>query len=217
MCYTKFDTIVVYIINLIGCYLLFNSNDGSSNNDHKIIALFLLFVGQMQIFDYIFWTNPDCNQMNKIGTKLAILFNHLQPIVLLYLQKTFGYQESDTTHWLKHVYVAVIIIYSIFALYQVECTGRSKKTNIVEWKWNYLVGFQFVYLLFIGFLLVLSLQFKTTFYKYVFITVILTTFLSGFFKPILNESTGRAWCYYAAFTPLIIFLLSMIRKRYEKD
>jgi hypothetical protein len=215
MCYTKFDTIIVYIINLISCILLLYSNKKvSSNSDHKIIALFLLFVGQMQIFDYIFWTNPECNSMNKIGTKLAIIFNHLQPIVFLYLQKMYGYPESFITQWMKRMYITIIVVYSIFALYQVECTGRSKKTNIVAWDWNYLPGYQFVYLLFVGFLIVLSTQFKTKFYRLISAIVILTTFITGYLKPILNESAGRAWCYYAAFTPLIIFILDMIGRRY---
>ena len=215
MCYTKFDTIVVYIINFIVCILLFYSNKGvSSNNDHKIIALFLLFVGQMQIFDYIFWTNPECTNMNKIGTKLAIIFNHLQPIVLLYLQKTYGYPESTVTNWMKRMYITIIVIYSIYALYQVECTGRSKKTNIVVWEWNFLPGSRFVYLLFVGFLIVLASQYKTKFYRIISIIVILTTLIAGFIKPGLNESAGRAWCYYAAFTPLIIFILDMIGRQY---
>jgi hypothetical protein len=215
MCYTKFDTIIVYIINFLACGLLFYSNkDISTNNDRKIIALFLLFVGQMQLFDYIFWTNPECNIENKIGTKLAIIFNHLQPIVLLYLQKTYGYPELVITTWMKRVYITIIIVYSIYALYQVKCTSRSKTTNIVVWEWNYLPGCQFVYLLFLGFLLVLSLQFKTKFYRFMSIIVILTTLIAGFLKPILNESAGRLWCYYAALTPLIIFILDIIGRKY---
>lgn len=217
MCYTKFDTIIVYIINLISCILLYSNKKVSSNSDHKIIALFLLFVGQMQIFDYIFWTNPECNSMNKIGTKLAIIFNHLQPVVFLYLQKMYGYTELAITLWMKRMYITIIIIYSIFALYQVECTGRSKKTNIVAWDWNYLPGYQFVYLLFVGFLIVLSTQFKTKFYRVISAIVIITTFITGYLKPVLNESAGRAWCYYAAFTPLIIFILDMIGRRYAPD
>lgn len=209
------DTVTVYIINLISCILLFYSNTSVSNNsDHKIIALFLLFVGQMQLFDYIFWTNPECNIMNKIGTKLAIIFNHLQPIVFIYLQKMYGYQESVINIWMKRIYVTIIVIYSIYALYQVKCTGRSKKTNIVVWKWNYLPGSMVIYLLFTIFLISVSSHFKTKFYRLLSMIVILTTLIAGFFKPVLNESAGRLWCYYAAFTPLIILILDKIGRHF---
>lgn len=209
------DTVTVYIINFISCILLFYSNSSVSNNsDHKIIALFLLFVGQMQLFDYIFWTNPECNIMNKIGTKLAIIFNHLQPIVFIYLQKMYGYQESVINIWMKRIYVTIIVIYSIYALYQVKCTGRSKKTNIVVWKWNYLPGSMVIYLLFTIFLISVSSHFKTKFYRLLSMIVILTTLIAGFFKPVLNESAGRLWCYYAAFTPLIILILDKIGRHF---
>ena len=92
MCYTAKDSLNAYVINFISSILLYKY---SNSNDMKILALFLLFVGQMQLFDYLFWVNLKCNKINKLVTKLAIIFNHLQPIVLFLLINYYGYNQSS--------------------------------------------------------------------------------------------------------------------------
>ena len=58
MCITSFDSLLVYVVNIISTYLLYNFG---GTDDAKVSALFLLFVGQMQIFDYIFWNTDKRN------------------------------------------------------------------------------------------------------------------------------------------------------------
>ena len=48
MCYSAQNSLNAYIINFVSSLLLFNY---SSYNQIKIIALFFIFVGQMQFFD----------------------------------------------------------------------------------------------------------------------------------------------------------------------
>ena len=48
----------------------------------------------MQLFNYIFWKNQKYNNINKITTKIAILFNHLQPIILILLQYIYKFKLS---------------------------------------------------------------------------------------------------------------------------
>jgi hypothetical protein len=49
---------------------------------HKILGLFFGFVGLMQLYDWIFWDNNTRNKVNFVFTKIAMITNHLQPIVL---------------------------------------------------------------------------------------------------------------------------------------
>ena len=88
MCYTSKDSLIAYIIGTVSnIYLFYNSR----NSDEKVISIFFLFVSQMQLFDYLFWKNKECKKNNKLITKFAIIFNHLQPVVLFLLLKYFKY------------------------------------------------------------------------------------------------------------------------------
>jgi hypothetical protein len=49
MCYTANDSLLGYIINSILSILLYNI---AHDAQYKVMALFLLFVGQMQILDF---------------------------------------------------------------------------------------------------------------------------------------------------------------------
>ena len=110
MCITSFDSILVYFVNIVSTYILYNFGGTA---DAKVSALFLLFVGQMQIFDYIFWNTEKCSTINVLTTKLAILFNHFQPMLLYYLMQYYGMTMSRLSTILKSIYIYAATIYSI--------------------------------------------------------------------------------------------------------
>ena len=89
MCYTSKDSLYNYLINISVCFILYIYG----NKEIKLISLFLLFVGQMQIFDYLFFNVSD--KINYIITKVATIFNHLQPIVLSLLFYYYGFKQSN--------------------------------------------------------------------------------------------------------------------------
>jgi hypothetical protein len=202
MCYTANDSLLGYIINSISSILLYNiSNDAQ----YKVIALFLLFVGQMQIFDFTFWKNQSCNTPNKIATKLAITFNHLQPIVLLLLQGFYGFKQSALSLIIFAFYIIFGVFYNIEAFSEIKCT--LPVNGIMKWKWNDLDGKDFYYFFFIAYLAVASFNFKDTSFKiFGAIVTVLTIFVASK-TPILNISLGRIWCYYAALMPLAFIAL----------
>lgn len=199
MCITSFDSLLVYGVNIVSTYLLYYFG---GTEDAKVSALFLLFVGQMQIFDYIFWNSDKCSPLNKITTKIAILFNHFQPILLFYLMQYYGMTMSRLSSFLKSIYIYAATIYSILALYKVKCTGISEKTGIIYWEWNFMPYNKLFYLLFIIFMISTVHNFNDKKYSYFLTFLLVSTYIIGHFKPILNETTGRIWCYYAAILPL---------------
>lgn len=198
MCYTANDSLLGYIINSISSILLYNISNDPQN---KVMALFLLFVGQMQIFDFIFWKNQSCNLLNKITTKLAISFNHLQPIMLYLLQTVYGFKQSSLSLIILGLYILFGLFYNYEAFNEVRYTIPVK--GIMKWKWNLLPGMDLYYFFFIAYLVVASFNFKNFTFQIVSLLVSLLTIIVAHKTPILNISIGRIWCYYAAFMPLV--------------
>jgi hypothetical protein len=202
MCYTANDSLLGYIINSISSILLYNiSNDAQ----YKVMALFLLFVGQMQIFDFSFWKNQSCNSLNQIATKLAIAFNHLQPIILFLLQTLYGFKQSPLSLTILLFYIVFGLFYNFAAFKEINCTLPIN--GIMKWKWNHLPGKDLYYLFFIAYLAIASFNFKDLTFQIVSLLVSILTFFIAHKTPVLNISTGRIWCYYAAFMPLVFIAL----------
>ncbi len=165
------------------------------------MSLFLLFVGQMQIFDFAFWKNQNCNILNKIITKLAITFNHLQPVILFLLQTLYGFKQSFLSLSIFILYLFFGIFYNENAFSSVNCT--LPVNGIMKWKWNHLTGNMLYYLFFIGYLIVASFNFKNITFSILSAIIVFFTILIAHKTPVLNISTGRIWCYYAAFMPIV--------------
>lgn len=198
MCFTANDSLTGYIINSISSILLYNI---SNNAQYKVIALFLLFVGQMQIFDFIFWKNTSCNSINKIATKLAIGFNHLQPIILYLLQIAYGFKQSTISFSILLLYLVFGLFYNIEAFTNITCTLPIN--GVMDWKWNNLPGKYLYYALFLGYLVSASFNFTDDLFKIITAITTVLTIAIAHKTPILNKSVGRIWCYYAAFMPLL--------------
>ncbi len=205
MCYTANDSLIGYIINSVSSIALYNITNDSQ---YKVMSLFLLFVGQMQIFDFAFWKNQQCNLQNEITTRLAMGFNHLQPIVFLFLQTFYGFQQSSLSIILFFFHIMVGIFYNIQSFTKIHCTLPAE--GVMKWKWNDLPYRELYYLSFLGYLVVASFNFKDSLFQMVSALVILLTFIVATKTPILNKSSGRIWCYYAAFIPLLYIIMKYV-------
>jgi hypothetical protein len=214
MCYTAQDSLTAYIINIISATLLYFYTD---NTDFKILSLFLLFVGQMQILDYLFWINLECNQDNKMITKIAIIFNHLQPIVLFLLLNYFNYQQNTMAIISIILYTFFMVRYTIKIWPKDDCTITSSvccslphdpndEEKVINWQWNHQPNNSLVYFLFLAYLTFASFSFKSN--KYLFALINLGSFFISTKIPKLNQSIGRIWCYLAAFVPAFLLLYS---------
>jgi hypothetical protein len=72
----------------------------------------------------------------------------------------------------------------------------------MKWKWNTLKWGELYYFFFIAYLIIASFNFKDTTVKIAAAITPIITILAATKTPILNQSLGRIWCYYAALTPL---------------
>lgn len=213
MCYTAEDSLNAYIINLVSSILLFIN---AKNNDIKIVSLFLLFVGQMQLFDYIFWKNTQCNETNKYITRVAIIFNHLQPVILYLLISYYGYEQNSLSKIIFISYIITVLVYTIKLWPNYDCventnvgvccslpTGSDPK--VMYWKWNHLSGNMTVYILFLLYITVAWINLDNS--KW-FGLISLSTFLISMKIPPLNLSMGRLWCYIASLIPALMLFIN---------
>jgi len=211
MCYdieaSKYST----VIGLASSFLLYN---WSNDIVFKGLALFFAFVSLMQVYDWIFWLNLEKNGTNYTFTKIAMISNHLQPIVLAMIIYFFmGKQFDDVTLTIFTLYCVVSIVYSIYAFNKIDytlVTERSKPS--LDWQWNNLSGASVVYGLF---LLCLSLLSFTSFdfpLNYITVFINIGTFYFSMYTY-KNSIIGRMWCHYASYVPVFLLILNKLLRK----
>jgi len=198
MCYTATDSLFNYIINAIVCCILYIFG----TKELKIISLFLLFVGQMQLFDYLFFKISN-NIINYLITKIATIFNHLQPVVLSLLFYYYGYKQSKISLIILLLYCLFSTVYTFGNWNNVKLTKLDPNRNVLVWDWNKQPLNGITYFLFILYLTVASFNLKTPIIKYLFAIINIVTYYVATKTPILNISVGRIWCYYASLLPIV--------------
>lgn len=219
MCYTSSTSIKAFIIGVVSSLLLvsissFSTSLSSSEiKSYKIIGYFFLFVTLMQLYDAIFWNYPPTNKsntrINSITTKLAMLTNHLQPIILGLLIYYFNGSLATGSKMVLLFYIICITIYSVSLWNKVTTTTVTERSNpSLDWSWNHQSGAPFVYFIFLVTLVLLFYQnVKIGGKLAAFLTLI--SFLFSLYKYQIKAASGRFWCYFAAFAP-VIFLLTRL-------
>lgn len=209
MCYSKEASRNIFIFNVITSYALFTYN--STNVTHKILALFLGFVGIMQFFDWILWSNQNLDDKyqaynNYLFTKFAMIFNHLQPIILGYLFYIYKGDITVTSKYFLYLYTIVILIYSLNA-FNIKYTQLSiDKKPTLEWKWNSQQYSAITYTIYLITLCILAYENLMYPINILFTFIVLFTF---FFSKYNYKSIyiGRFWCKFAGYIPLLLIVL----------
>ena len=94
MCYSAGTSLTTLLVNHVSALVLYYTYD-------KPLGIFLLFAGFMQFWDFLFWENPGENWINYWSTKMAMISNNIQPIVLglaLYFYRE-GKGFTEETWW----------------------------------------------------------------------------------------------------------------------
>ncbi len=212
MCYTSTTSLNAFTIGIIASLLLILKGYLQSKKQLKIIGIFFIFVTLMQLYDYIFWTNPptlsiSASKTNELATKLACITNHLQPIILALLLYYFNKKLSKSSTILISIYTIAILIYTINGWNKLKYTGVTAKSSpSLNWQWNHLEGAKIIYILFLASLAYLF--FDNLNYPINIIASLATilSFVYSIYKYNNNASSGRFWCYFAAFVPLLFLI-----------
>ena len=217
MCYSEQTSINAFVIGMVSSFLLYNEsiNSGPKQKLFQKLALFFAFVTVMQIYDAIFWRslqdNNGENKINFIFTKIAMITNHLQPVILAFLIGSV-FQLNDLSKMMLYSYIIVVGIYSIVAFNRISYTQVSKTSApSLHWQWNTLnldnsiINPTFVYTLFLVTVSVICLQLPNPI-SYIMIFINLFTFFFSKFSY-KNTEIGRMWCHIAAYIPLFLLLV----------
>lgn len=200
MCYSKVASVRAAVIGFGSSFLLYNT---STNVVYKRLALFFAFVTLMQVYDAIFWDNEE-NNVNLTFTKIGMITNHLQPIVLAFLL-------SDIVT-LSTMSMIILFMYTVFALgYSAEAFKKIQYTKVTKesypslfWEWNSLPNSFMMYTLFVTTLTIIVMQLKPPI-SYIMALVNILTFTFSKFKY-KNTEVGRMWCKNVAYVPLFLLI-----------
>ena len=215
MCYDIQTSLIALVVNIVISIVLFivaknkenKERDANVSNQLKAVALFFLFVGFMQFWDILFWSYDATTKVNMYATKMAMIWNHLEPVVLALLIYLFIGKLTMPSMIALAVYAVAIVAYSVKGWSKLGGTEASKETcGSLYWQWNYMEGSALAYGLFLICLLLLCQQQFTGWVRWLFMVIITSTFFFSLYKYSINSSVGRFWCYFAAFCP-IFFLI----------
>jgi hypothetical protein len=205
MCFNASASMISFITGTLSSLVLFYYN--------KPLAVFLLFVTFMQVFDYIFWQNQEKNRMNAITTKVAMIFNHLQPIVLALSLIYFGKTLPPLSIFFITLYTIIISLYTYIHWNKVDYTLVTPQSSPgLFWQWNYQEYRYVTYFIYLCTIIVLLLQ--NIEYPLNIIIVLFTvgTFIFSYFSHLKIKSVGRMWCHYSGFIPVFIALYYVFPK-----
>jgi hypothetical protein len=210
MCFNEKVSLFTFILGMVSsivCYRL-----GSTNS--KIVGVFFGFVILMQLIEYLLWRHQECDSYNESLTKLGMILNNIQPVVLFMILTFFNKKISNKS---LNYMALVTIVYSVFAIlysFQLdedECTNKSIPGNKhLIWKWNFMDYYFLFYSLFILTEIIL-LYLGIPHNKHIFITYWLFTIIISKYMYSGKSASGAIWCFFAAFTPFLYVLFNGIK------
>ena len=159
----------------------------------------------MQIFDYIFWKNPK-NAINFYTTKLAFIVNIAGPIFLAFLLYFFKKTIQPETKIVLVIYAAFSFLYILSGYSKVDYTFVTTESSpSLYWAWNYLPGGRIVFFLYMLLILIIFAQHFPWPLNLLVCFVSFFSYVYSYFH-LKQHVSGRFWCYYGGFVPIIIVL-----------
>ena len=154
MCYSANTSLFVFSVYVLTSALLFVYP--AKSNTPKILASFFMFVAVIQLFDYIFWTHQDMRDkntanVNYIFTKTAMIWNHMQPIVLAILILLYKARLTYASQLIILYYTLFAIVYSSLRIIKLHILLPLIMKII-----RYYIGNGITYTLFAGYFTVCS-------------------------------------------------------------
>lgn len=207
MCYTFNASLWSFVTSTIFSVILMRFN--------VVLGGFFLFVGLMQLYDLIFWSHLSKNNINFISTKMAMISNNFQPVVLGLLLILTKVKLNKFTLILFVIYLITSIIYSIYSWNKISYTLISPSSSpSLYWEWNNLPGSPYYYSFYLIITILLLYDGFTWPLNYILIGIMSVSFIFSYYNFKKEFSTGRFWCYFTGFIPALIIIVLIILKNY---
>ena len=208
MCFNAQISLSTYIIGIVGSSILFYQG-------YKAEAIFYFWVIQMQLIEFFLWmtiqsqNHSQCilPSINKLTTKLAIVINHMEPIILWVAILLFSkISLPNVVHIIVILFIIVSIFYTLNVFKIKECTTVTDDSYPhLHWKWNHGPNHIIYYSLFVIVLLLLSLFGLER--GYINALLVIVSFMISCLIYAEKHSAGALWCFAAAFAPWILIFV----------
>ena len=205
MCISLSASIQSSLVSLFTSILLYFNVFNQDQRKHQVfqvIALFLFFVSFMQWYDIVFWLNQRENATNYVFTKIAMITNHLQPIVFAALVSMY-IPLHNITKVVILVYAICAVLYSYHVFHQIDYTLVTQRSHpVLEWQWTTRRGGLMFYVLFIIAFTCIALELPYPL-NYIMVTINFGTLILSYYSS-KRETFGKQWCVIAAYIPLLL-------------
>jgi len=213
MCYTKSISLAALSVGWLSCtlllYLSFSTKlSPSERGQLRVLAVFGSYVSLLQLYDYIFWTQPAGTALNKRVTQMAILTIYTQPVVLVLCVRWFLKKPLKLARPLVLLYTLTAVPHTLYLLATCTSTKVSAETgHTPDWEWVKLKS-PFGWGVITNWLFLVSLT--VTFWdgfegpmRFIYSIYSIASHIFSHVKYSIIDSVGRFWCMFAAFSPLL--------------
>lgn len=210
MCFSKDASLFSFVFGIFSSLALIIYGNFESSDTNKAIGYFFMFVCLMQLIEYLIWKDINCQiGLNKLGSMIGPIFNHLQPIIFLIVASIFLKSQNIIPHDLL---VLANILYLCYVIYKYGeyiqnpdnlCTHTNDLGHL-DWNWknnyNYIFYFVMNILNFINYYD--NINISTSFgLSYLLLFISITNF---------NQNIGEFWCLLVTGIPLANLILQKI-------
>lgn len=206
MCWNKEVSISSFVIISLICYKLYIRNLPHD----RMLAVFIMTYGSMQLFEAIIWTGIDFKMpsLNYLGSFLAsiVLFTHALGLVYgISIDKS--YQENINTQKFKRMKIAALsififgLVYIVYNIYQKNYPYSLVINDSLFWNFNKLYILVCLTCVYISMII-----YHKNKHLWGFLVVYFT--LPILILLYLNKFTGSYWCWYVAFFAFFIYLIN---------
>lgn len=202
MCVNANTSIFSFIFSIVSSIILILYGNKKYYKENIATGLFLIYVGFMQLFEYLMWIDIDNKKKyNRLGTIFGSIFNYSQPTVLFFLNTIISNKHNLLLLILNGIYYIYFLI-SLNNFFTNEIMQTNVVNNHLLWKWLTYFDFRFYALIFtINIFTLYTFNYALLFFLIGFITLIVS---ARFFK----ENVGEIWCFFASYILIIICCLT---------
>ena len=191
MCWNQYISLNTFMFSIFVLLLIAYNNKYTQYKtpffNNKFVYFFFLSFITMQLIEFFIWRNIDNKKINNLLSILGALLLLIQPIASLLMLK-----DESLKYKLITLYSIVAFPFFIYQNYDHKMTTVVSKLGHLNWKWNYLTGYnQILYLLwFIA--LYFSLIVNKNYEALIYVTILLAITYYSFLQ---DGSEGSLWCW----------------------
>ena len=205
MCFSAQASLATLIIGLAGSALVFTLKRPFD----QIIALYFAYVALMQGVEYALWSHQTCDEIHRLISKIGMILNASQPLVLgllVFLMSPRALQNSHAILLILAIYSVSIAFYLKEYTEALQCTTPRKDDPHLVWNWNILPSYHIWWAIYLATVVLISIFGMPTLKNgtdFAFMAA-LGMGLSILIYP--RQHMGAMWCFFTALTPPIYYV-----------